>query len=148
MARGLWFVAGTGAGIYLTVRARRAAEAFTPDGLRDRWAAIRLGAHMFGEEVRTGMVEKEQEYRERFGVGGPRALERGGADTPPPSDAGTRPAETAIEGGGFETPLRGSSPNGSETPHERGGGGLDTPASGDAGTRPAEIDNDEKKDTA
>lgn len=76
MGRGLWFVAGTGAGIYLTVRARRAAEAFTPDGLRDRWVAIRLGAHMFGDEVRSGMVEKEQEYRERFGPGGPPALER------------------------------------------------------------------------
>ncbi|MEZ5191145.1 MAG: DUF6167 family protein [Nocardioides sp.] len=37
MRRGLWFVAGAGAGVYATACARRVAEAFTADGLRDRW---------------------------------------------------------------------------------------------------------------
>lgn len=78
MRRGFWFVAGAGAGVYAMVRARRAAEAFTPDGLRDRVAGLGVGAHLFAEEVRTGMVERETELRERLGLGlheGPLQLE-------------------------------------------------------------------------
>jgi len=36
MKRGLWFAAGAGAGVYAMARARRLAEAFTVEGLRDR----------------------------------------------------------------------------------------------------------------
>jgi hypothetical protein len=78
MRRGFWFVAGAGAGVYAMVRARRAAEAFTPDGLRDRVAGLGVGAHLFAEEVRTGMVERETELRERLGLSlheGPLQLE-------------------------------------------------------------------------
>ena len=50
MRRGLWFAAGAGAGIYAMTRARRLAEAFTADGLRDRWEAVTLGARMFRDE--------------------------------------------------------------------------------------------------
>lgn len=66
MGRGLWFVAGAGVGVYGMVRARRAAEALTPEGLRDRLAGLQLGAHLFAEEVRTGMREKEIELRQRL----------------------------------------------------------------------------------
>jgi hypothetical protein len=66
--RGFWFVAGAGAGVYVMVRARRAAEALTPDGLRDRVAGLGVGAHLFAAEVRTGMVERETELRERLGL--------------------------------------------------------------------------------
>ena len=66
--RTFWFVAGAGAGIYLTVRARRAVEALTPDGIGDRVAALGLGAQLFREEVRAGMAEKETELRERLGL--------------------------------------------------------------------------------
>ncbi|WP_310963270.1 DUF6167 family protein [Nocardioides terrisoli] len=68
MRRGFWFVAGAGAGVYLTVRARRAAQSLTPEGLRDRLAGLSLGAQLFGEEVRAGMAEKETELRERLGL--------------------------------------------------------------------------------
>lgn len=68
MRRGVWFLAGAGAGIYAMTRVRRAAEAFTPDGLRDRLAAVTLGAHLFGEEVRQEMTTKEAELRERLGL--------------------------------------------------------------------------------
>jgi hypothetical protein len=76
MRRGFWFVAGAGAGVYVTIRARRAAETFTPDGLRDRFAGLGLGAHLFAEEVRVGMSERETELRERLGLtlDGPREL--------------------------------------------------------------------------
>jgi hypothetical protein len=68
MTRSVWFLAGAGVGIYAMVKARRVAEAFTPEGLRDRLAGLELGAHLFGEEVRTGMAEKETELRRRLGV--------------------------------------------------------------------------------
>ncbi len=68
MSRGLWFVAGAGAGVYAMFKARRAAEAFTPDGLRDRLAGLEVGAHLFADELRTGVTEKENELRERLGL--------------------------------------------------------------------------------
>lgn len=68
MNRTIWFLAGAGAGVYAVVRARRAAEAFTPEGFRDRLVALELGAHLFGEEVRAGMAEKETELRRRLGA--------------------------------------------------------------------------------
>ncbi len=68
MKRGLWFVAGAGAGIYASVRARRVKEAFTADGLSDRWHALALGARLFRDEVAQGQAEAETELRERFGL--------------------------------------------------------------------------------
>ena len=86
MSRGLWFVAGAGAGIYAMVKTRRAAETFTPDGLRDRLAGLAVGAHLFGEEVRAGMTEKETELRERLGwtLDGAPALSTGSPAPPHP----------------------------------------------------------------
>jgi hypothetical protein len=69
MNRSFWFVAGAGAGVYAMVKARRAAETFTPEGLRDRLSGLSVGAHLFAEEVRTGMTEKETELRDRLGWG-------------------------------------------------------------------------------
>lgn len=68
MSRAVWFVAGAGAGVYSVLRARRAAEAFTADGLTDRLAGLSLGLHLFGEEVRAGAAEKEAEVRQRLGL--------------------------------------------------------------------------------
>ena len=68
MRRGFWFLAGAGAGVYAVSRARRVAEAFTPDGLRDRLAGLSLGARLLGDEVRTEMTAKETELRERLGL--------------------------------------------------------------------------------
>jgi hypothetical protein len=65
---GLWFVAGAGAGVYAMVRARRLKEAFTPEGLSDRWQAVTLGARMLRDEVAQGQAEAETELRERFGL--------------------------------------------------------------------------------
>jgi hypothetical protein len=68
MTRTLWFVAGAGVGVYGMVRGRRAAEAFTAEGLHDRMTALFLGARMFRDEVARGAAERETELRERFGV--------------------------------------------------------------------------------
>lgn len=69
MNRGLWFLAGATTGVYTMVKARRAAEAFTPEGVRDRLAGLSLGAHLVTEEVRTEMAARENELRERLGLG-------------------------------------------------------------------------------
>lgn len=66
MRRGLWFAAGAGAGVYAMIRGRRAAEALTAEGARDRLRALALGARMFREEVATGKAEAEVRLRERF----------------------------------------------------------------------------------
>lgn len=63
MRRGFWFAAGAATGVYALTRARRAAELFTPEGLRDRLAGLSLGARLFTEEVRTEMAERENELR-------------------------------------------------------------------------------------
>jgi len=68
MSRGFWFVAGAGAGVYAMVRGRRAAEALTIDGLRDRLSGLEVGARMFRDEVAQGRVEKETELRQRYGL--------------------------------------------------------------------------------
>jgi hypothetical protein len=68
MNRGLWFVAGAGAGIYAVVRGRRAAEVFTVDGINDRLKGMSVGVRLFREEVAQGKVEKETELRERFAL--------------------------------------------------------------------------------
>ena len=68
MSRALWFVAGAGAGAYGLVKARRAAEVFTPEGLADRLAGLSVGLHLFREEVRAGMDEKENDLRDRLGL--------------------------------------------------------------------------------
>jgi hypothetical protein len=92
MRRGFWFVAGAGAGVYVMVKARRAAEAFTPDGVRDRVAGLQVGAQLFLEEVRSGMDERETELRERLGLAldGPR--EHALAPHPPVSPEGAHRA--------------------------------------------------------
>ncbi len=63
MSRGLWFAAGAGAGIWTMVRGRRAVEALSADGLRDRVGAAVLGARLLGEEVAAGKAEREQQLR-------------------------------------------------------------------------------------
>ncbi len=68
MTRALWFVAGAGAGVYAMTKARRAAEALTPEGLTDRLAGLAVGARLLGEEIRAGMAEKENDLRERIGL--------------------------------------------------------------------------------
>ena len=76
MRRGLWFVAGAASGVYALTKARRAAEALTPGGMQDRLAGLSLGAHLLGDEVRTGMVAKENDLRARLGLAldGPKEL--------------------------------------------------------------------------
>ncbi len=82
MKRSFWFVAGAGAGVYVMARARRLAEAFTADGLRDRASAAVAGLLAFREDVAAGQAEKETELRQRFGLVADRTPQlEGGLDT-------------------------------------------------------------------
>lgn len=73
---GVVFAAGAAAGVYGLVKVRRLAEAFTPDGMRDRVNAVVLGARMFADEVAQGQADAETHLRERY-----RALEAGSRST-------------------------------------------------------------------
>ncbi|HVK26858.1 MAG TPA: DUF6167 family protein [Nocardioides sp.] len=66
------FGAGVAAGVYGVVKVRRIAEAFTPDGMRDRIGAAVLGARLFREEVAQAQADAETQLREHY-----RALESG-----------------------------------------------------------------------
>lgn len=83
MSRTLWFVAGAATSAYTLVKARRVAEALTPEGIRDRLAGLSLGAQLFGDEVRTEMAARESELRDRLGLEQPTTT-RIGAGQPPP----------------------------------------------------------------
>jgi hypothetical protein len=88
--KGVWFAAGAAAGVYVSSRVRRMAEAVTVDGIHDRLSGLFAGARVFGEEVRAGMTEKETQLRDQLrtrlpgeeahrsnGTGADRELERG-----------------------------------------------------------------------
>jgi diacylglycerol kinase family enzyme len=96
MNRTFWFVAGAGAGVYAMVKARRAAETFTPEGLRDRLSGLTVGAQLFAEEVRSGMTEKETELRDRLGLAldGPPQLAGGASGFETLADARSSTTET------------------------------------------------------
>jgi hypothetical protein len=85
--RGLWFVAGTAAGVYATSKARRAAESLTVEGIHDRLTGWFAGARVLADEVRAGTAEKETELRARLSLvpdgdsGGLRQLTSGGQTT-------------------------------------------------------------------
>ncbi len=68
MRRGFWFAAGAAAGVYAVVKARRVAEAFTADGIRDRASAASVGARMFRDEFHQGMADSEVDLRQRYEI--------------------------------------------------------------------------------
>jgi hypothetical protein len=55
----LWFVAGSAAGVYASVKARRAAYRMSMPGLIDQAAALGTGVRAFTDEVRAGMTTAE-----------------------------------------------------------------------------------------
>lgn len=59
----LWFVAGTAAGVYASVKAKRAAYRLSMPGLIDQASALGVGVRAFRSEMLDGMYEKETEIR-------------------------------------------------------------------------------------
>nr|WP_216653768.1 DUF6167 family protein [Nocardioides sp. zg-DK7169] len=99
----MWFVAGAGAGLYAAVRGRRAAEALSADGMRDRVNGLVAGARLLRQEVAQGAAEAEPVVRERLGlVTGPPALappRTGGTPAAPTLPTDSRPETARLERG-------------------------------------------------
>jgi hypothetical protein len=93
MSRTLWFAAGAGAGLYAAVRARRAAEALTVEGLQDRVGAAVVGLRMFRDEVAQGKADAEAQLREQMGV----ALHESARSTPAAQSARRRALESPTD---------------------------------------------------
>jgi hypothetical protein len=60
-SRVVWFVAGSAAGLYASVKARRAAYRLSTPGLVDQAAAFGLGWRAFSSELRDGMEARERD---------------------------------------------------------------------------------------
>jgi hypothetical protein len=71
VSRLVWFAAGAGAGVYAVARARRVAQALTPEGIADRLSGLSVGLHLFRDEVRAGMTERERDLRGRLALAPP-----------------------------------------------------------------------------
>lgn len=54
-----WFAAGSAAGIYASVKVKRAAYRVTPSGLVDQASALGIGWRAFSAEMRDGMQARE-----------------------------------------------------------------------------------------
>ncbi|QLQ10711.1 MAG: hypothetical protein HZY75_10420 [Nocardioidaceae bacterium] len=66
MSRGVWLVVGGVAGAYGARKVRRAAEAFTYDGIHDRLSGLFAGARIFTAEMKAGTTEKKAELQQRL----------------------------------------------------------------------------------
>lgn len=62
-ARLVWFVAGAAAGVYSSVKAKRAAYRLSMPGLIDQAAALGSGVRAFRSEMQEGMASQEQHLR-------------------------------------------------------------------------------------
>ncbi len=80
VSRGVWFAAGAAAGLYVSSRVRRLADAVTVDGIHDRLSGLFAGARLFGDEVRAGMAEKETQLRHQLAPGLPGTPDDAAAD--------------------------------------------------------------------
>ena len=60
-SRVVWFVAGSAAGLYAAVKARRAANRLTTPGLVDQAAALGLGWPAVSSELRDGMEARQRD---------------------------------------------------------------------------------------
>jgi hypothetical protein len=83
------------------VRGRRLAESLTAEGLRDRAAALGLGARMLRDEVVSARAEKETELRERLGLAPHGTPELAGRRTAalPSGEPAHHPAHDPVEEG-------------------------------------------------
>jgi hypothetical protein len=68
MSRAFWFAAGAATSAYAFVKARRAAEALTPEGVRDRLSGLTLAAQLLADEIREEATAKEADLRTRLGL--------------------------------------------------------------------------------
>lgn len=66
MGRVFWFAAGTAAGVYAGIKARRAAYRLSVPGLVDQAAALGVGIRAFNADLQTGMQQREAQIVDRL----------------------------------------------------------------------------------
>jgi hypothetical protein len=59
MGRALWFAAGAAAGVYGSLKVRRAAYRLSGPGIIDQAAALGVGWRAFSADLRDGMQERQ-----------------------------------------------------------------------------------------
>lgn len=64
--RPTWFAVGVAAGIWGTVKARRAAYRLSVPGLADQAAAVGVGWREFRDEVQAGMTHREHQIAQEL----------------------------------------------------------------------------------
>lgn len=57
----IWFAAGSVAGLYASIKAKRVAYRLSPSGLVDQAGALGVGWREFSAELRAGMVARERQ---------------------------------------------------------------------------------------
>jgi hypothetical protein len=75
------------------VRGRRAAEAFTAEGLGDRMHGWQHGARLIREEFTAASSERETELRERYGLQPPGRLQLTGTQQSSRAPREARPTD-------------------------------------------------------
>lgn len=68
MKRLFYLAAGAAIGVVAMRRAARAARAWTPEGLAGRAVQFGEAVREFRDDVRTGMVERENDLREALSL--------------------------------------------------------------------------------
>jgi hypothetical protein len=68
LRRLFWVALGAAVGIIVVHKVTKAAEAYTPEGLRRSVSGVAGGLRDLADAVREGMVEREQELRIALGV--------------------------------------------------------------------------------
>lgn len=57
----MWFAAGSVAGLYASIKAKRAAYRLSPSGLVDQASALGVGWREFSAQMRVGMTARERQ---------------------------------------------------------------------------------------
>ena len=66
MGRATWFALGAAAGVYGSVKARRAVYRLSSPGIVDQAAALGVGWRAFSADVRDGMRERQDDVVRRL----------------------------------------------------------------------------------
>lgn len=65
-SRIVWFVAGSAAGVYTSIKARRAAYRLSAPGVVDQASALGVGWRELSAEIRDGMQTREREIARKL----------------------------------------------------------------------------------
>ncbi|MFC0623944.1 DUF6167 family protein [Kribbella deserti] len=68
MKKIFWFIVGTAVGVYAVTRLKKRAQVLAPESLQASAEKVASAIRHFGDEVRAGMAEREDELREALGI--------------------------------------------------------------------------------